>query len=216
MNLTEEIVNFALLGAEWVLWMLLALSVLSIGVMIERVLFLRARAIDLAALEQAVIAAIRGGDRDALDGRFGATDALAARVAVAGVKAGGDGPDAAAEAMSSEKARVRKRYEDNLVVLGTLGNNAPFIGLFGTVLGVVAALHDLKDNPQGGADAVMGSLSEALVATAVGIIVAIPAVVGFNLLNRRVRAAAADADGVAHVVLAELHGAERRRDAKAA
>jgi biopolymer transport protein ExbB len=213
MNLTEEIVNFALLGAEWVLWMLLALSVLSIGVMIERVLFLRRRAVDLAAIEQAVVAAIRGSERDALDQRFAASEALAARVAIAGVKGGRDGVDAAAEAMNSEKTRVRKRYEENLVVLATLGNNAPFIGLFGTVLGVVAALHDLKMNPTGGPDAVMGSLSEALVATAVGIIVAIPAVVGFNLLSRRVRTAAADADGVAHVVLAELHAADRRKEA---
>jgi biopolymer transport protein ExbB/TolQ len=210
MNLTDEIVGFALLGAEWVLWLLLALSVLSIGVMIERVLFLHKRKVDLHAIEQAVIAAIRSREPGALDQRFGGSDALASRVAIAGVKAGDDGVDAAAEAMSSEKARVKKRYEENLVVLATLGNNAPFIGLFGTVLGVVAALHDLKDNPQGGADAVMGSLSEALVATAVGIIVAIPAVVSFNLINRRLRAAAADADGVAHIVLAELHGRERK------
>jgi biopolymer transport protein ExbB len=207
MDLTRELVDFALLGADWVLWLLVALSIVSIGVAVERVLFLRQRRIDLAALDQAVVKAVR--ERGALGGDH-AGDALAVRVAQAGIRAGADGADAAAEAMNAEKSKVRQGYEANLVVLGTLGNNAPFVGLFGTVLGVVAALHDLEANPQGGAEAVMGSLSAALVATAVGLIVALPAVVAFNLLNRAVRRAAADADAIAHTVLAELHAAAGR------
>jgi biopolymer transport protein ExbB/TolQ len=210
MNLTQVIVDFALLGAEWVLWLLVALSVLSVGVMIERGLFLRQRRVDHDELEKALVAAMRKQDPNALDKRYKHNDALQVRVALAGLEAGRDGVDAAAEAMNAEKARVRQTYEAHLVVLGTLGNNAPFIGLFGTVLGIVAALHDLALNPQGGAEAVMASLSEALVVTAVGLLVALPAVIAFNLFNRRVRAVAADADTIAHVVLAELHGAARR------
>lgn len=210
MNLTQALVDFALLGAEWVLWLLVVLSVLSVGVMIERGLFLRQRAVEVPALEKAVVSAIRGKDAAALTKTYGARQAMPVRVAIAGVEAGPEGADAAAEAMNAEKARVRQSYEAHLVVLGTLGNNAPFIGLFGTVLGIVAALHDLAGNPQGGAEVVMGRLSEALIATAVGILVALPAVVAFNYFNRRVRGAAADADAVAHVVLAELHGAANK------
>jgi biopolymer transport protein ExbB len=209
MNLTNELVDVALWGAEWVLWLLVLLSVLSIGVMIERGLFLRQRAVDLGRLEADVIAAIRDGDVAGLERDFGASAALPARVALAGARAAADGPDVAAEAMNAEKARVRQAYEAHLVVLGTLGNNAPFIGLFGTVLGIVAALHDLAINPQGGAEAVMARLSEALVSTAVGLLVALPAVIAFNLFNRRVRGAAAEADALAHRVLGEAHARAR-------
>jgi biopolymer transport protein ExbB len=93
-----------------------------------------------------------------------------------------------------------------LIVLGTLGNNAPFIGLFGTVLGIIKAFSDLAENTQGGADVVMAGISEALVATAVGLIVAIPAVIAFNYFNRRVRAVTTATDDLAHTILSELYG----------
>jgi biopolymer transport protein ExbB len=96
----------------------------------------------------------------------------------------------------------------NLAFLGTLGNNAPFIGLFGTVLGIIKAFHDLAGNQAGGVAVVMAGISEALVATAVGLLVAIPAVVGFNTFNRRVRKAIANVDSLAHVVLAQLKGVD--------
>jgi biopolymer transport protein ExbB len=131
---------------------------------------------------------------------------MPALVAVKGLAERDRGVDAVAEAMNEEKGRARQEHERYLVVLGTLGNNAPFIGLFGTVLGVIGAFEDLREG--GGGDAVEtvhGSLSEALVATAVGLLVAIPAVIAFNYFNRRVRAAIAGTDEIAHVVLNELH-----------
>jgi biopolymer transport protein ExbB len=92
--------------------------------------------------------------------------------------------------------------------LGTIGANAPFIGLLGTVLGIVKAAHDMAVN-SGTADAanpnaVMSGVFEALVATAVGLCVAIPAVVAFNLLQRRVRTTNAQVDSLAHLVLSSL------------
>jgi biopolymer transport protein ExbB len=107
--------------------------------------------------------------------------------------------------MNSAKTRARQEHERNLVVLGTLGNNAPFIGLFGTVLGIIRAFKDLSLDTDAGEQAVMAGISEALVATAVGLLVAIPAVVAFNFFNRRVRAAVTTSDAIAHVVLGELH-----------
>ena len=79
--------------------------------------------------------------------------------------------------MESLIIQEKHKMDKGLVILGTLGNNAPFIGLFGTVIGIIKAFHDLAQNPEGGPSVVMAGVSEALVATAVGILVAIPAVI---------------------------------------
>jgi biopolymer transport protein ExbB/TolQ len=125
-------------------------------------------------------------------------------VAAAGLDHYDRGSEAAGEAMAGAKARLRIDMERNLGVLGTLGNNAPFIGLFGTVLGIIKAFADLSRNSGGGAGAVMAGISEALVATAVGLMVAIPAVIGFNFFQGKVRKSLARVDAIAHLVLASF------------
>jgi biopolymer transport protein ExbB len=119
--------------------------------------------------------------------------------------------------MASAKSRLRLDMERNLGVLGTLGNNAPFIGLFGTVLGIIKAFADLSRNQAGGAGAVMSGISEALVATAVGLMVAIPAVIAFNFFQGRVRKTLGRVDAMAHLVLAGMasNGAARAAEAEA-
>jgi biopolymer transport protein ExbB len=77
------------------------------------------------------------------------------------------------------------------------------------VLGIIKAFDDLRRDATGGAEVVHEGISEALVATAVGLLVAIPAVIAFNYYNRRVREAVTGTDEVAHVVLGELHGAPK-------
>jgi biopolymer transport protein ExbB len=206
MSLTEQFLNFALLGAEWVMWLLVGLSIVSVGVMIERGLFLRARRVDVDALTADARRALRDGDVAPFEKRYQDAPAMAAQVAMRGLREHDRGVDTVSEAMNSEKTRARKDYERYLVILGTLGNNAPFIGLFGTVIGVIQAFQDLSSDSQGGAEVVMAGISEALVATAVGLIVAIPAVIAFNYFNRRVREAVTATDDVAHTILAELHG----------
>lgn len=206
MSLTEQFLNFALLGAEWVMWLLVALSILSVGVMIERAMFLRARRIDVDAVVRDAKKAVREGDVAAFEKRYKASLAMAAQVALRGLAEQDRGIDTVSEAMNSEKTRARKAYERYLVILGTLGNNAPFIGLFGTVIGVIQAFQDLSTDSKGGAEVVMSGISEALVATAVGLLVALPAVIAFNYFNRLVREAVTATDDVAHTILAELHG----------
>ena len=211
MSIESLFLDFALLGADWVLWLLIALSILSVTVMIERWRFLRARRCNVAELIDSALAAVEKG---AIPGTISRSQAVQSQVALHGLRVAEDGPGAAAEAMNSAKAHGRQAYERNLVVLGTLGNNAPFIGLFGTVLGIVGAFSKLAGNPEGGIDVVGGDLSQALVATAVGILVALPAVIAFNYFNRRVRAAMTSADEVAHAILAKLHnkyGAEKKQ-----
>ena len=98
--------------------------------------------------------------------------------------------------------REKQKMEQGLVILGTLGNNAPFIGLFGTVIGIIKAFHDLSMNPDGGPSVVMSGISEALVATAIGILVAIPAVIAFNFFNRVIRKRLANASSLVKTVSA--------------
>ncbi len=207
MDLTGKLLGLTLLGAEWVVYLLLALSVASVAVMIERALAFR-RAAGRAAgrqLADEVGALLAGGKPEEARKRLSSDVHVAAAVGRAGLD--GKKADAAAEAMNGARARALASLEHNLAILGTLGSNAPFIGLFGTVLGIIKAFHDLALNQSGGAQTVMRGISEALVATAVGLVVAIPAVMAFNYFQRRARAALTNADELAHAVLAHLRGA---------
>ncbi len=92
-----------------------------------------------------------------------------------------------AHAGELSEAALRLGLEKRLGILATFGNNAPFIGLFGTVLGVIDAFHTLGLDASFGVNAVMGGISEALVATATGLFVAIPSVIAYNYFIRRIK-----------------------------
>ena len=92
-----------------------------------------------------------------------------------------------AELMESKKMEERLRMERWLGVLGTLGNTAPFIGLFGTVIGIINAFRALAESGSGGPSIVAKGIAEALVATAGGLLVAIPSVMVFNYFMRKVK-----------------------------
>ena len=207
MHLTERILGFTLLGSEWVLWVLIGLSVVSVAVMVERALFLAGGG-DADALGRELGGLLKRGDIKAARMALVGKRAPAAAVASVGLENFDRGSDAVSEAMAGAKARLRIDLERNLGILGTLGNNAPFIGLFGTVLGIIKAFADLSRNQAGGAGAVMSGISEALVATAVGLMVAIPAVMAFNFFQARVRKSMARVDAMAHLVLSCLPAAD--------
>jgi biopolymer transport protein ExbB len=206
MHITEHFLAFTLLGAEWVLWLLIGLSVISFAIMIERAWFFTSHRIDAATLEAELRRLLAENKLDEARARVKGSSTVEATVVRAGLTEVERGHEAVGAAMFGAKARERLRLERNLAFLGTLGNNAPFIGLFGTVLGIIKAFHDLAGNQAGGVAVVMSGISEALVSTAVGLLVAIPAVIGFNFFNRRVRHSIANVDSLAHVVLAQLKG----------
>jgi biopolymer transport protein ExbB len=151
-----------------------------------------------------VLAGDVGGARAAVDGRNG----MEAAVLRAALDHSAKGPDAVAEVITAQLDRSRLDYERRLAFLGTLGNNAPFLGLLGTVLGIIRAFADLAANPgAAGAGTVMAGISEALVATAVGLFVALPAVVAYNLFQRWLRRTAQRASVLGHAVVAHLRAA---------
>jgi biopolymer transport protein ExbB len=216
MSLTDRLLTVALFGAEWVLWLLIALSVVSVAIMIERLIYFRSNAVDFEGLRAELKDLL--GQRNLEKARQRVAErpgAIESEVVMAGLAKFNQGPMAVGEAMTGAKARAKLRLQRNLAFLGTLGNNAPFVGLFGTVIGVIKAFHDLAARRGQGPEAVMGSLSEALIATAVGLIVAIPAVIAFNYFNGQVRERVAHADTLAHEVLAEMGRGETSKAAEA-
>jgi biopolymer transport protein ExbB/TolQ len=215
MNLVEWIqrlmTNF---GAEWVMWLMLGLSVISVAVMLERGWFYWSLRDDIAKLAQDLRAALRKNDMEGARKQLEASPSAEAAVVLAGLLESDRGPRSAEEAMQGASALQRMKLERRLAYLGTLGNNAPFIGLFGTVIGVVQAFEKLGDQKvvAAAADAaqmsapqeVMTAIAEALVATAVGLIVAIPAVAMYNVFQRQARSILANTEALSRVLLAHL------------
>jgi biopolymer transport protein ExbB len=210
---------FDSLGVDWVLWLLLGLSVVSIGIMIERWIFFSTNSSDVLRLDEILQTMIAGDDPKGALRMLGQLKGLEAVVLADGVRALEKGAGAVEEIIDAAVARERVRYERYLPFLGTLGNNAPFIGLFGTVLGIISAFADLSASVAG-ADAsrkaaLMTSIAEALVATAVGLLVAIPAVIAFNQFKGKIKERSSHAESLSRLLLAHLKD-ESQKPKKAA
>ncbi len=205
MDLSKAFVDFAQLGAEWVLWLLIILSVVSIGVMIDRFLWFRERDADTDAFNRELRGAFTRNEIDRVIAKYKDSPAIPIQVALRGLDERQHGADAAGEAMQGERSRWRRTADKNLIVLGTLGNNVPFVGLFGTVLGVMSAFVELTLKDAEAEKRTLETIAEALSATAFGLFVAIPAVIAFNYFTRRIRVLMGGADECAHQVLSLIH-----------
>jgi biopolymer transport protein ExbB/TolQ len=188
-NIVDVLLKVALLGSAWVLYVLIGLSVISVGVVIERLIFFRRNNKNGGdALHKALYDALRAGNE------IGAARLLRDSGTVEGTVVAGafpfreGGATAFSDALEAELSRAKKTLEKGTTFLGTVGNNAPFVGLFGTVIGVIQAFHELgQASARAGAMGnVMAGIAEALVATGVGIFVAIPAVVAYNVSQSQI------------------------------
>ena len=208
--LSHKLLSVTLSSAEWVLWLLLTLSVLSIALMLERAVYFATH--QLPDSESLALKLSRGefdAVRTASQGKKG----MEAAVIREGLASTAQGADTVEQVIASTVARERPQYERYLSFLGTLGNNAPFIGLFGTVLGIIKAFHDLgATNVKGAAiqQTVMAGISEALVATAVGLAVAIPAVVAFNAFNRQLKTLTSRTNALGFALVGSLRAEGRK------
>lgn len=175
--------------------------------------------------------AARAGERFT-QGFWNADDALAyltaaqnddadpmTRIAAAGVKAvrhyashcgpppqmnGGSLADTLTRALRQSIQDQQTQFESGLGVLATIGNTAPFVGLFGTVIGIMSALKGIAASGSADLQIVSGPIGEALVATAAGIACALPAVVAYNTFLRRLKVLTNNLNGFAYDVLAHL------------
>jgi biopolymer transport protein ExbB len=200
----QRLLAFAMLGAGWVMWLLVGLSVLSFTVMLERGLYFGQRRMSKRFPELLRLCQDGALDKAA---QLAAGDAMEAEVVRVAARVAGSGQGAVEKAVASTVDRRRLEYEKWLFVLGTLGNNAPFIGLFGTVLGIIRAFADLAAHPAAaaGASTVMTGISEALVATAVGLFVAIPAVVAYNIYQRLLKRVVGRSQSLGNAIAAGMH-----------
>jgi biopolymer transport protein ExbB/biopolymer transport protein TolQ len=178
---------------------LFIMSAWSIGVMIDRAIAFNGARNQSRQFAPAVAGALREGKLDEaikIADRFGKSHL--AKVVVAGLQEfrahqmsseiSGEEIDASKRALERAEAIVHAELKRGISTLATIGSTSPFVGLFGTVIGIINAFRGISSEKSVGLGAVAGGISEALVTTAVGLFVAIPAVWMYNYFTNRVEA----------------------------
>jgi biopolymer transport protein ExbB/biopolymer transport protein TolQ len=185
--------------AQTVVVLLFFMSAWSIGVMIDRLIAYNAARKQSRQFAPAVAGALREGKLDEaikIADRF--SKSHLAKVVVAGLQEfrahqlsaeiSGEEIEASRRALERAEAIVHAELKRGVSGLATIGSTAPFVGLFGTVVGIINAFRGISTEKSTGLGAVAGGISEALVTTAVGLFVAIPAVWMFNYFSNRIEA----------------------------
>ena len=164
----------------WVMWPLLIFSVLSWAVILERIYTYVTLRPKLTQLARLLMQSLRSGDTAAAKQICQSGKPYIAELFVNTLDT--KRPRELAERMT-ERSRVRlmSQLKRNLWILGTIGSASPFIGLLGTVVGIVKAFHNMSEKGAGGFSVVAGGISEALIATAAGLVVAIVALITYNI-----------------------------------
>ena len=187
MDIVLVLQKIMMIGAEWILLLLLGLSVAALVIVFERVMFFRAVKPIVPELTDKVVDAFERKELAALGLQCKECPSPEGKMLAVFLKYETCCGDALEKHLSAALIKIQYELDKNLPFLNTLGNNAPFIGLLGTVFGVITAFHHLAETGVGNSSIVMTGISEALVATGVGLCVAIPAVVFYNTFVRRVK-----------------------------
>jgi biopolymer transport protein ExbB/TolQ len=203
-TLVKTLLSLPIFQSEWVLYLLIVLSIASIGVIIERIYFYAKHSIDADVVRRELARSLEKGDFEGAAAALRKHDALETNSVLAGLVAYEKGPESVEDLVSGALGREKARYERRLGFLATLASNAPYIGLFGTVLGIIKSFRDLSVNMAEASSSVMAGISEALLATAIGLLVAIPAVIANNAFKSRVKHSVTEAEMLARVLLADL------------
>ncbi len=199
----------SLLGGEWVLVILLILSLWCVAVIWDRFFVFRAKARDAELLGDKVPELLAKGQIQQVQKLVEKATSPEGAILKAGLAAISMGRESLEQILESRRIQEKMALEKNLLVLGTLGNNAPFIGLFGTVLGIIKAFNDLAISGTSGPSVVMSGVSEALVATAVGLLIAIPAVAFYNYFQGQIKRSLSNADRLSRLLLAYVERKKR-------
>lgn len=203
-GLVPTLMKLPIFEAEWVLWVLIALSIASVAVMAERFIFFRKHAINVDAVRKKFATLLGKGDLQGAAKFLEQFDSLETNTVLFGLREYARGPEAVEDLLGAAARKEKARYEKRLSFLATVASNAPFIGLFGTVLGIIRAFKDLSANMSEASGAVMGGIAESLIATAVGLLVAIPAVVAYNMLKGQVKGITDDGNLMTATLLSSL------------
>lgn len=170
------------LRGGWVMWPLLICSILTWAVIVERTIVYLTFRPKLYRLAQAVIQSLKSGDKTTAR-QVCATEKPVVGEMFLNTLDSRKGRDHAEKLTERSRIRLIAYLKKNLWILGTIGSASPFIGLLGTVMGIIRAFHSMSEKGSGGFTVVADGISESLIATAAGLIVAIIAVVTYNIFT---------------------------------
>jgi biopolymer transport protein ExbB len=168
------------------MYVLIGCSVLSLAILLERFLAFRRKTLDRVSFMAGIRSAIQEGAIDRALKACEAARAPISAVVLAAITRHGSDEKIIGGAAEREIIVETAKLERFTSVVGTIGNVAVYIGLFGTVLGIVRSFHNIAQVGSGGISVVIGGVAEALICTAAGLAVAVPAVVVYNYFMRRV------------------------------
>lgn len=200
--LTEKIFSVAQMGAEGILWMLILLSVISIGMIFERFYTLRKMRKSSEIMHDRIRESLQSNSLKDVEEMSKDRETVEGKALSYGIRHiqqnGANGLEEIFNTFSLMQKPVLEKY---LNFLGTLGSNAPFIGLLGTVLEIMRAINTIGSNQSDMSQVIVG-IAGALVATAVGLMVAIPAVIAYNYFQKQVKQVLLGVDAAKELCLA--------------
>lgn len=144
-------------------------------------------AADLNAAKQLDSEVVRGPEARVAQCGFQWLEELSHPTLGASLKFRGTHQELLEQALRKQTQEEQRKMESGLTMLASIGSTAPFVGLFGTVLGIMHALHEISASGSASLDVVAGPIGDALIATAIGIAVAVPAVLAYNFFIRRAK-----------------------------
>ncbi len=169
------------------MYVLLLLSIISIAIIMERIIYYRLRSkvkrnvfmLDISREME------KGNIKKALE-IAEKTDTPFSKVVYSALNLHGHNEVVVSNTMEREVIIQTTKLEKYTSIVGTIGSTAVYIGLFGTVLGIIRAFHDISKSGSGGISVVINGISEALVCTAAGLCVAVPAVMAYNYFTKKI------------------------------
>lgn len=201
--MSEKIFALARYADQVVLFILVVMSILSIGMILERFLTLSKISSKSAGVRTKIKGLLVQGKTAGFTELAQDIDAIEGRAASFGLKhIETHGEQGFEEVFNTFVLTEKPELEKYLAVLATIASNAPFIGLLGTVLGIMKAFNDLALASEAGQQTVMAGISVALIATAAGLFVAIPAGIFYNYYSRKVKAIFSSLESVKELGLA--------------
>jgi biopolymer transport protein ExbB len=186
--LAERFLAIAQVGDQFILWLLVLLSVISIAVILERFFVLRTIARESRKIREKIKIALGTQNYEVIEDLGKDLTTLEGRAMSYGLKHVKESGSKGLEELFNSLVLIEKvELDKRLGFMATLGSNAPYIGLLGTVMGIMKAFHDLSVSNEAGQQTVMAGISYALVATAAGLTVAIPAVLAYNYFSKQTK-----------------------------
>jgi biopolymer transport protein ExbB len=189
------------LRSSFTMIILMACSVVALTYIFERWLFYKHTSIDADRFFMKIKEAFRNDGIEKAISVCNSSLAPLAAVVKSGLEESGKKSEIAAEMMDAMAIEQRTKLEKNLSILGTLGNISPLIGLFGTVIGIIRAFHSLSVSGSAGPSVISAGIAEALMTTAAGLVVAVPAVIFYNYYLRRVETVMNEIESISKKVL---------------